>query len=53
MQEQLENLSELSRNQSIDKPGLQESINMDGKSINMSLNHIISTRIKLNKDMVL
>ena len=32
MQEQPEDLSELSRNQSIDKPGPQESINMDGKS---------------------
>ena len=31
MQEQPEDLSELSRNQSIDKPGPQESINMDGK----------------------
>ena len=32
MQEQPEDLSEPSRNQSIDKPGPQESINMDGKS---------------------
>ena len=32
MQEQPEDLSEPSRNPSIDKPGPQESINMDGKS---------------------
>ena len=31
MQEQLDDVSEPSRNQSIDKPGPQESINMDGK----------------------
>ena len=32
MQDEPEDLSELSRNQSIDKPEPQESINMDGKS---------------------
>ena len=51
MQEQLEDLSEPSRNQIIDKPGPQESINMDGKSpetIHMHYN-LIYTMVTTNR----
>ena len=56
MQEQPEDLSEPSRNQSIDKPGPQESINMDGKSqetMNMHYNLIYTMATTNGKKLLI